>query len=188
MDYNETFIHAVQQKLLDEGVEFWPETTATIMNQYHRVRAGVKACMLFHKIKEDSIPVELLSGAPANCEWIETEEGTFFYNTDKVSHRDVMNHYHKGTVGILLGYGIASVPSQVQGTFALRLMSSDGIEKECVCCTSKQIEKVTEALMDFYEKGDVIVPQTREDFRTERLSRFKHTNGEYNGKAREEKE
>lgn len=172
VEYVKHYIHQLQQKQLDEGKVFYPEAPETLLNQYKRVLTGKKACMLWHKLPANGLPHELLANTGILVEWIDSDEGAYMYNPKMIGHRDVMTHISRGTQGILLGYGITSVPSVDENTFALRLINKDGVEKEAVSCTSKQIEKVTDALMEFYEEGDVLVPQDRIEFKKERLRNF----------------
>lgn len=168
------YLESVQRKLLDDGIVFYPEEPATLLNQYYRLVARKKPIMLFTKIREHMLPPELLKDVKRHrhLDTLDSIEGVFVYNVKLVLRKEILLALYHERLGSLLCYGHNHTP---EDTFVLTLVNRDGVEKEAISCSQNSLDAVTDALMKFVEEGDRIKALTHEEFRQMRLSKFRST-------------
>lgn len=173
-EYFWKWIYNVQQELLNSGIDFYPETPETLLDQFSRVEYGIKKCMLFHMFKKDHFPFYFVQDIERNPDLnlYESKHGTFVYNTTRLKRSDLIVAVLEDSVGMILGYGIPTVPDSGEITAVIRLVSQEGVEKEAVTCHFGQVTEVTEALSCFYEDGDKFQVQDCHSFHEERMKRF----------------
>jgi hypothetical protein len=170
------YLREAQRSRLDKGIRFWPESPETLINQLERVRQNKKKIMLFHKLPAKFLPDELIDYFQHHKEldYVDTVEGIFVYNILSIKRRQIFLALSEGleAIGKLLGYGVDGLPPQ-EGSFVLRLMSGTGVEKESIVCNDANKDIAIRALMVWFEEGDSLDVQGREEFRRERIAPFK---------------